>query len=300
MLPSAAGLLIAGELGVLERLTERPGEAVHGRARRLEGERQARRHRPPAAPRRLAAHRRRDALHLPRRAGPPGRQEPARGGPDPRRAGLPAPAPSSSACGSSCRPTSWSPRPSPPTRTHETVAADAIESSSFGADAIGLDIGPDTAEAFAQRHRRLADRVLERPDGRLRVPGLRGRHEARRRGAHRGRRPLRRRRRRLRRGGAHARLRRGPVRPHLDGRRREPRVPRGQAAAGPRGARLGGGVHDAQTVHRRQLEDEPRPPAGHRARAEARVDAEGRAATTRRASRSRSSRRSPTCAACRR
>ena len=32
---------------------------------------------------------------------------------------------------------------------HETVAADAIEDSSFGADAIGLDIGPDTAGAFA-------------------------------------------------------------------------------------------------------------------------------------------------------
>jgi phosphoglycerate kinase len=32
---------------------------------------------------------------------------------------------------------------------HETVPADAIESSSFGADGIGLDIGPDTAEAFA-------------------------------------------------------------------------------------------------------------------------------------------------------
>lgn len=32
---------------------------------------------------------------------------------------------------------------------HETVPADAIESSSFGADGIGLDIGPATAEAFA-------------------------------------------------------------------------------------------------------------------------------------------------------
>lgn len=32
---------------------------------------------------------------------------------------------------------------------HETVRADAIEESSFGADAIGLDIGPETAEAFA-------------------------------------------------------------------------------------------------------------------------------------------------------
>jgi phosphoglycerate kinase len=29
------------------------------------------------------------------------------------------------------------------------VPADAIESSSFGADGIGLDIGPDTAAAFA-------------------------------------------------------------------------------------------------------------------------------------------------------
>ncbi|QIK61913.1 phosphoglycerate kinase [Leucobacter viscericola] len=32
---------------------------------------------------------------------------------------------------------------------HETVAADAIESSSFGAAGIGLDIGPETAAAFA-------------------------------------------------------------------------------------------------------------------------------------------------------
>jgi phosphoglycerate kinase len=32
---------------------------------------------------------------------------------------------------------------------HETVAADAIEQSSFGASGIGLDIGPDTAARFA-------------------------------------------------------------------------------------------------------------------------------------------------------
>ncbi|WP_206446716.1 phosphoglycerate kinase [Agrococcus sp. KRD186] len=32
---------------------------------------------------------------------------------------------------------------------HETVAADAIEQSSFGKDGIGLDIGPDSAAAFA-------------------------------------------------------------------------------------------------------------------------------------------------------
>ncbi|KRE78600.1 phosphoglycerate kinase [Arthrobacter sp. Soil763] len=34
---------------------------------------------------------------------------------------------------------------------HETVSADAIESSSFGAAGIGLDIGPDSAAAFADR-----------------------------------------------------------------------------------------------------------------------------------------------------
>src|SRR6476661_1536639 len=34
---------------------------------------------------------------------------------------------------------------------HETVPAEAIESSSFGANGIGLDIGPDTAAAFAER-----------------------------------------------------------------------------------------------------------------------------------------------------
>jgi phosphoglycerate kinase len=33
---------------------------------------------------------------------------------------------------------------------HETVAADAIEQSSFGASGIGLDIGPDTAARFAE------------------------------------------------------------------------------------------------------------------------------------------------------
>ncbi|WP_026374437.1 phosphoglycerate kinase [Agrococcus lahaulensis] len=33
---------------------------------------------------------------------------------------------------------------------HETVAADAIESSRFGGAGIGLDIGPDTAAAFAE------------------------------------------------------------------------------------------------------------------------------------------------------
>lgn len=37
-----------------------------------------------------------------------------------------------------------------PDAAHETVPADAIESAAFGADGIGLDIGPDTAAAFAE------------------------------------------------------------------------------------------------------------------------------------------------------
>jgi phosphoglycerate kinase len=34
---------------------------------------------------------------------------------------------------------------------HETVGADAIEGSSFGAQGIGLDIGPESAAAFAEQ-----------------------------------------------------------------------------------------------------------------------------------------------------
>jgi phosphoglycerate kinase len=36
-----------------------------------------------------------------------------------------------------------------PDAEHETVAAESIESTSFGSDGIGLDIGPETAAAFA-------------------------------------------------------------------------------------------------------------------------------------------------------
>ena len=93
-----------------------------------------------------------------------------------------------------------------------------------------------------------------------------------------------------------ARLRRRPVRPHLDGRRREPRVPRRQATPRTGGPRMAVTAHPA---HRGQLEDEPRPPAGDRVRAEARVEPRRTRSTTSPTSRSRSSRRSPTCARCR-
>ena len=45
---------------------------------------------------------------------------------------------------------------------------------------LGLDIGPATREEFARRDRRREDRLLERPDGRLRVAALRRGHVRRR------------------------------------------------------------------------------------------------------------------------
>ena len=59
-----------------------------------------------------------------------------------------------------------------------TVDADAIP-----ADKEGLDIGPKTARAVRLEARRRRDRLLERPDGRLRAPRLRRGHQGRRPGA---------------------------------------------------------------------------------------------------------------------
>ena len=68
-----------------------PRASLRGGAGRLQGLRQARRHRQPARQGRPAAHRGRDGLHLPRRAGPRGRQEPARAGPGRRVPRVPPP-----------------------------------------------------------------------------------------------------------------------------------------------------------------------------------------------------------------
>ena len=138
------------------------------------------------------------------------------------------------------------------------VAADAIP-----ADRLGLDIGPASVAAFARRARRGADRVLERPDGRVRAGPVRGRHPRRGRGDHQGRRLHGRRRRRLGRGGARARHPdEDGVRPHLHRRRRLAGVPRGQDPARHRGAGVAE-VADrgtAPAADGRQLEDEPQPP----------------------------------------
>ncbi len=69
---------------------------------------------------------------------------------------------------------------------HAVVAADAIP-----ADRMGLDIGPASAELFAGKLVRRADRVLERPDGRVRDGAVRRGHPRAGRGAHPGRRASR-------------------------------------------------------------------------------------------------------------
>ncbi len=104
---------------------------------------------------------------------------------------------------------------------HEVAAADAIESTPFGASGIGLDIGPATAERFAEVIRESKTVFWNGPMGVFEFPAFAAGHQDRGAGAHRGRRPQRW-------GGgdsaaarASARIRRRPVRSHLDRRRRE-------------------------------------------------------------------------------
>ena len=109
---------------------------------------------------------------------------------------------------------------------HDVVAVDDIP-----ADRIGLDIGPRAAQLFAAK---LADARTVFWNGPMGVFEMAPFAEGTRAVAqahHRGRRPHRRRRRRLGGRGAPARLRREGVRPHLHRRRRQPRVARGQGAA---------------------------------------------------------------------
>ena len=70
--------------------------------------------------------------------------------------------------------------PSDDREPQPVVAADAMP-----ADQLGLDIGPESARAFAAEVGRRQDRVLERPDGRVRDGGVRRGHPRGRRGAHR-------------------------------------------------------------------------------------------------------------------
>ena len=103
-------------------------------------------------------------------AGPRGRQEPARGGPGRDLQGVPP-----ALRGQRGRdPAADRHRGGPGVQGRRTrptvVAADAIPD-----DQIGLDIGPDSGAAFAEAIARSPHRLLERPDGRLRVRRVRRR-----------------------------------------------------------------------------------------------------------------------------
>ncbi len=94
---------------------------------------------------------------------------------------------------------------------------------------LGLDIGPTTCEQFGGEDPQREDRVLERPDGRVRVGAVRGRDEGGRPGARRVRGVHGRRWGRLRPRCQRARARR-PDHVGLDRRRRLARAARGQGA----------------------------------------------------------------------
>ena len=167
-LPHAAGRLVARELEVLTRLTDRPRAALRGRPRRLEGQRQAGRHRGAAAQGRPAAGRRRHVLHLPRRPGPRGREarcwRPTRSTP---AAGC-WPRPATASC---CRSTSSARPSSAPTPRPASSRSTQIPDDQHGP-------GRRAAHRRAVRHDagRRPHRLLERPDGRLRARALPGRH----------------------------------------------------------------------------------------------------------------------------
>ncbi len=113
---------------------------------------------------------------------------------------------------------------------HDTVPDDSIPP-----DRLGLDIGPVDGGGVRRRASRCPYRVLEWTDGCLRARPVRGRNAGGRRGDHEGGRIHRRRRGRLRGGGASIGDRRGRVRAHLDRRGRVAGVPRGQDPSRPGG-----------------------------------------------------------------
>ena len=176
-LPHAAGGLVAAEVEVLQRLTDDPERPVRRGARRLEGLRQARRHRQPAAKVDRLLIGGGMVLHVPRGPGPRGRHEPARGRPGRHRARATSQRAEDAASRSCCRSTSWRPT---------AFAADAEPRGRRRRRDPGRPDGPrhrpGAARLLRRRARRRPDRLLERPDGRVRDGAVRRRHPGRRRG----------------------------------------------------------------------------------------------------------------------
>ena len=170
-----------------------------------------------------AADRRRDVLHVPAGAGPRGRVEPRRGRPArhvPRDLVTRRPKARAAAA---ARPTSSRRTSSSPTPRPQVVPAEAIPEGWMG-----LDVGPDTVDPLRRRDAERGHRAVERPDGRVRVAALRGRHERRRPGR-RGLRRVHRDRRRRQRGRDPPAGPRRPGRPRQHRRRSVAGVPRGRA-----------------------------------------------------------------------
>ena len=227
-LPHAMGQLVATEIDVLRRLTvdpERPYVVVLGG---LEGLRQARGHRQPARQGRPAADRRRHGLHLPGGPGPRGRQEPARG--RPARHGARLPQPSRGVRRLDRAADRHRGRHRVPLRPSASRSRASYPRERSRPTALGLDIGPDSARAFAAAITDARTVFWNGPMGVFETPafaeGTRAVAQALTEvdGLVGGRRW------RLGRGSPAARLRRGRLRPHLDRRWCQPGAPRGQGA----------------------------------------------------------------------
>ena len=178
-LPSAAGRLLAKEVEVLLGAPQSPPSAVRRRDGRRQGVRQAQRHRGAAGDRRLDHRRRRHGVHLPEGPGPP-------------------------ASATACSRTTWS-RPAPvcsssgaaihlpedvtalgagrQARSNPTPGERCARPASTCPTAgWGSTSGPGPAAVFGDLIDRGRDRAVERPDGRVRRPAVRGRHQGRRHG----------------------------------------------------------------------------------------------------------------------
>ena len=171
VMPSAAGRLLAAEVARAEPAHGRARSAVRERARRGQGQRQARRDRRAARAVRHVADRRRDGVHLPARAGVRGRRLARRGGP--RRA-LQAAARH---------------RPHPRAHRRRRRAGDdrgrrgAARVRDFDAGRLeGARHRPRDGRHLRRRPGPGAHRVVERSDGRVRAGPVRGGHAQRRRG----------------------------------------------------------------------------------------------------------------------
>ncbi len=267
--------------------------SVRGRARRLEGLRQARRDRGARAEGRHPGHRWRNVLHIPCGTGHFGGQfavleesmiEHLQGPARPVRRRHPHPA--------GRRDRRLASRPTPKSKT--------VPVTEIPDGWMGLDIGPESVQRFASMLSAAKTVFWNGPMGVFEFPkfaaGTKGVAEAIVDATGKGAFSV------VGGGDSAAAVRQlglpdDGLLAHLHRRRRLPRIPRGQGTA----RHLGSGGLSAMArtaADRGQLEDESEPPRGHRAGAEDRVHVARR--STSRRSTSRSSRRSPTSVRCRR